>query len=197
MKFDDCPFPTDGPYRAIPSRSIPEGYNTKYVAVGAVAEKLIIDWLKQNPEVLHVDDLRDLRPMRRADVDCSLILRSGQVGLVEIKSDWHLGVSGNLIFEVTRIYHGKRDPFVFGLGWSAKTPATWILFYAPQKQEIWAIRGEDYRRFVETAIKADPNVVKVRVIPTNENVTTIALIVPESVFEAGIKRYALKPEAPK
>lgn len=61
------------------------------MAVGRNAEAIILEWLNNHPGIIGVEDLRQLRQMREADVDVSITLFDGRVALAEIKSDWHLG----------------------------------------------------------------------------------------------------------
>ena len=80
-------------------------YNGDYMERGKNAELIVLKWLADNSTVIGVEDLRTLRVMREADVDCSVKLMDGRIVLAEIKSDWHLGKSGNMLFEVLRINH--------------------------------------------------------------------------------------------
>ena len=98
---------------------------------GRNAEEVVLQWLAEQPWVIGVEDLRSLRVMREADVDCSCQLIDGRNSLLEIKSDRHLGCSGNFLFEVLRINHTAPPNKACVLGWSARSPALQLAYYAP------------------------------------------------------------------
>jgi hypothetical protein len=156
--------------------------------VGTNAERIVMAWLEENPNVVGVRDLRDLRVMREADVDLSILLMDGRVALAEVKSDYHLGVSGNILFEMLRVNHTAPAVACARLGWSAKTPALWVLFYAPQVESIYVISTEDYRKGFQTYTKETRE--KSRIVWTNTDAikSTINLLVPERYFKTAIHR---------
>lgn len=174
--------------RALPSSNNDRSYNGHYMAAGRNAETIVLSWLKEMPGVIGIEDLRNLRQMREADVDCSLTLYDGRVALAEIKSDWHLGVSGNVIFEVLRINHTCRTDRSCVLGWSARSPAQYVLFYAPQINSIYKISFDDYRAGMQVVTQKNNPVVKV--VRTDKIKTTINLMIPESSIK-GITKYDL------
>jgi hypothetical protein len=157
--------------------------------VGMHAEEIVMAWLNEHPQVLGVEDLRSLRPMREADVDVSLQLYDGRVVLAEIKSDYHLGVSGNVLFEVLRINHTCPPGNACTLGWSARSPATWLLFYAPQVRIVYRILFQDYRQVVQEFTRT--NHPKFNVVRTDNIKTTVNILIPEKHFQGLIHRYPL------
>jgi len=123
--------------RALPGAIAQRSYSGHYMKVGQEAETRIMEWLTGNPHILKIDDLRQFRALREADVDTSIHLTDGRIVLAEIKSDWHLGTSGNVLFEILRINHTAQTDRCVTLGWSARSPAKWLLYYAPQFKSVY------------------------------------------------------------
>lgn len=164
-------------FRAVPSSDNQRSYNGHYMDVGRNAEELVMSWLSKFPKVIGVEDLRSLRQMREADVDVSVSLYDGRVALAEIKSDYHLGVSGNVLFEILRLNHTCETSRACTLGWSARSPATWVLFYAPQVKRIYRIAFSEYRSGLQAYTKEkDPKVIITR---TDNIKTTVNILIPE------------------
>ena len=80
-------------------------YSGDYMAAGKKAEEIVMRYLQSKPYIIGLNDFRELRAVQEADVDIAIKTIDGRVTLAEIKSDWHLGVSGNVLFEVLRINH--------------------------------------------------------------------------------------------
>ena len=165
--------------RALPSKDNGRSYEGHYHDVGKAAENLVIAFFKSRPSVLGVDDLRDLRPMQRADVDAVIYSRDGTVALVEIKSDYHLGKSGNILFEVLRINHTAPPEKAIVLGWSQRSPAQWLAVYAPQLCQVWIARFYEYRRCFQAFTRDRRESTRVRWINTDNIKSTWAVMVPE------------------
>ena len=170
-----------------PGASNERSYSGHYMEAGRKAEEIVMKWLSSHPHIISVSDLRELRPMREADVDVSLCLYDGRVALAEIKSDYHLGKSGNVIFEVLRINHTCGTDHSCTLGWSARSPATWLLFYAPQVASIYRISFSDYRKGMQEATREEP---KINIVRTDRIKTTINILIPERYFPT-MTRYKL------
>jgi hypothetical protein len=168
--------------RAIPSALNGRSYEGHYHDVGKVAEERVIAFFKGQPSVLGVDDLRNLRPMQKADVDAIIYSRDGTVALVEIKSDYHLGMSGNILFEVLRINHTAPVEKAIVLGWSQRSPAKWLAVYAPQLEQVWIARFDKYRRCFQEYTRAKREATRVKWINTDEIKSTWAVMVPVSAM---------------
>lgn len=176
--------------RAAPSQDLQRSYSGHYMDAGRNAEMIVMKWLRQRPSIIGIDDLRNLKAMREADVDASVRLYDGRIALVEIKSDWHLGVSGNILFEVLRINHTCSSEASCTLGWSARSPAKWLLFYAPQIDAIYMITFNDYRKGMQKFTRdVEPNkhIITVR---TDAIKTTLNLLIPETYIQ-GLKVYEI------
>jgi hypothetical protein len=163
---------------SIPSADRPRDYDGGYMAVGRQAEKAVMQFLREQPYVLGLDDLRSLRAMREADVDCSVQLYDGRVFLAEIKSDRHLGVSGNVLFEVLRINHTAPAEKACVLGWSARSPATHFLIYAPSVEKIYHCRANDFRQCFQRYSKNHRKRMNISIVPTDCLKTTINVLIP-------------------
>ena len=77
-------------------------------------------------------------------VDCGVKLYTGQICLAEIKTDTNLGVSGNVLCEVLRINHHSDSKYAGYLGWTFRSPAQFLLYYAPNRKPPAIYKGEFY-----------------------------------------------------
>lgn len=162
-----------------PSAERDRSYSGDYMVAGRKAEEIILGWLSAQPWVLGVEDLRSFRPMREADVDCSIALSDGRVTVAEIKSDRHLGRSGKFLFEVLRINHTALPERAVTLGWSARSPARWLLFYAPIKSEIHQVLMDDYRRALQAYTAEVRGRTQFSFVPTDRIKSTVNILIPE------------------
>jgi len=165
--------------RARPQNSCERSYNGHYMKAGQAAEARVLGWLEVHSGVIGVEDLRGLRQMREADVDCSVQLVDGRMVLAEIKSDWHLGVSGNVLFETLRINHTAPPDRAVTLGWSARTPARWILYYAPQKDCIYQISTDDLRSGLQAYTSELRSRSRLSYVETDRIKSTVNVLIPE------------------
>lgn len=154
-------------------------YDGALMKAGKKAEDIVIDWLTLQPWVIGVDDLRSLKVMREADVDCSVSLVDGRVTLAEIKSDRHIGRSGNFLFEVLRINHTCSADKVVTLGWSAKTPARYLLYYAPFNHTIHKIGMDEFRLACQAYTKSARRHTNLNYVETDAIKSTVNILIPE------------------
>lgn len=163
-------------------------YSGDYMAAGKKAEEIVMRYLQTNPYIIGINDFRQLRAIQEADVDIAIKTIDGRVTLAEIKSDWHLGVSGNVLFEVLRINHTAPPDRSGTLGWSCRTPANYILYYAPQVHKIYKFKTCDLRaafqRYTEEARKGTDIRKWVSVVKTDEIKTTINVLIPWKYCES-------------
>lgn len=172
-------------------RSYVGGMMTK----GKVGEQVVLSWLRARPHVLEVDDLRDLRPMQKADVDACIFTRDGLNALCEIKLDRHLGQGGNVLFEIMRVNHTASPDRACTLGWSMRSPATWLLYYAPKESSVYVFRfaafrsafqkWTDEKRRAESGGNAQIGAFNMRWINTDKIKSTLAVLVPLTAFPQG------------
>ncbi|MBN1287861.1 MAG: hypothetical protein JXB47_20855 [Anaerolineae bacterium] len=158
-------------------------YSGDYMAAGRQAEEIVIAWLHDRPQVLGVDDFRALRVVQEYDVDVGIKTADGRTLLAEIKSDRHLGKTGNVLFELLRINHTCHTDHAGALGWSLRSPATWLLYYAPAAGQVWQCRFDSFRRVFQHythQVRTDSAefLRRSRVVLTDRIKTTVNLLIP-------------------
>jgi len=153
-------------------------YNGDYMKLGKEAERIVMEWLKQRPQVLGLSDFRELRAIQEADVDIAIKTQDGTVTLAEIKSDRHLGVSGNVLFELLRINHTCIAEKSCTLGWSARSPAVWFLFYASSVNKIYQCRVDDFRVCFQNYTKEKRDGAKLFWVNTDSIKSTLNCLIP-------------------
>lgn len=154
-------------------------YGGDYMEIGKTGEQVVMRWLESRPNVLGVTDFRDIRQIQEADVDVGVRLYSGQICLAEIKTDTYLGVSGNVLNEVLRINHYATHKFAGYLGWTLRSPAQWLLYYAPNRKPpaIYKATFADIRLVLQRFTK--DNIVSIQNIRTDSGKTTYNILIPE------------------
>jgi len=164
------------------------------MAAGMQAEKLFWSFLSEIPTATFVEDVRNDLRWQQLDVDFRVLSRQGVFGLtgwinVEGKSDRHLDQSGNWIFELYRVNHTAPLPRIYVRGWSVRSEAHLLLFYAPSSHRIHSITMNDYRIAFANAVRIgdcrfDP-------VQTDNIKTTINAYFPER-FAHGMPSYRVK-----
>lgn len=177
-------------YNSEPSKDRARSYSGGYMALGKAGEEIAIDWLKNHPQVVDYDDLRELRPMQKADVDCQVFTTDGKVALIEIKTDAHLGSTGNVVFEALRINHTCHPDYAVTLGWSARSPATFILYVAIKVNEIWIARFDDFRRAVQEYTGEKRKGTRLVYTETDNLKSTVNILLPVD-YAGCFKRYQI------
>lgn len=129
-------------------------YNGAMMDKGKFAETTILKWLRDFPDVLEVEDYRSLRAMQRTDVDCGICFVEGDIILAELKSDKYLKMGGNVVFEYLRINHTAPPDRACVLGWTARTPAKWVLYYTPLEQSVYRFKTEVLRNVFQEFTRA-------------------------------------------
>lgn len=158
----------------------PRSYTGDYMTEGQRAEELVIAWLKRQSFVKKVDDLRQSRPMQEADADVSIHIDDGRVRLAEIKSDKYLGVTDNVLFEIMRINHTSHSRNCATLGWSVRTPAEVLLYYAPGVDKLYICEFEDLRKAFQKYTHAARKETNINIVETDSIKTTINILIPMS-----------------
>lgn len=161
-----------------PTAERKRSYSGDYMAAGKRAEEVVLAWLTKRPWVIGVADLRDLRVMQEADCDCSVSLLDGRITLAEIKSDRHLGSSGNFLFESLRLNHTAPPDRAVTLGWSARTPARLLLYYAPQPNSVHLISTDDFRRSLQQYTDKCRKSSRISYVETDKIKSTINILIP-------------------
>jgi len=164
-------------------------YDGELMAKGQIGERLIFELLRRLPGVKTVWDATDDKRWQPLEVDFAVEYLTGAWRLIEAKTDYHLGVSGNVLFEIMRINHTSHHSHAGQLGWGCRTAANAIFIYAPSIERIYEIETEDFRRAFQQYTKnnrENPNLIQV--IRTDNIKTTLAVLIPED-FIRNVKIY--------
>lgn len=137
--YADLPIPQTGRFK-------PKSYDGDYMKAGHLAETIVRDWLRAHPEVLEVDDLTEVYQIQRTDMDITVRMRDGTHPLAEIKWDRHLGSTGKVLIEVLRFNHRAPQEAAATLGWTLRTEARWILYYAPRYAYVYQFKTAELRK---------------------------------------------------
>ena len=166
-------------------------YNGDYMADGKIAEEKVFEFLERQPQVVGVDDWRDLRIVHEADVDCAIKTRDGVVTLGEIKSDSHLGQSGNVLFEILRINHTCQHEKSGTLGWSLRSPATFFLYYAPSVGKLYICRADSLRKIFQSYTRKARKNTRLDWVNTDSIKSTLNVLLPWEICKSIFKVYDL------
>ncbi len=160
-------------------------YNEDYMEDGKRGEEIVINFLKHRPGI-EVYDLRDEPRFQADDIDIG-IRRKAQPGVIfaEIKTDQHLGVTGNVLFEILRINHTAPHEKACVLGWAARTPATWVFYYSPKLNQIWTCEFSKLRAAFQRYTQEGRKDTRISWVNTDNLKSTVNVLIPES-FCAGI-----------
>lgn len=154
-------------------------YSGDYMADGIKAQDIVLEFLRKRPDVIGVDDLSQLKVMQEADVDCMIKTADGLITLAEIKSDKWIGKSGNILFEVLRINHTTTPDHAVTLGWSARTPAKFLIFYSPDLSKIYVISSDNLRRAMQQYTRTARKDSKINFVETDQIKSTLNILIPE------------------
>lgn len=171
-------------------------YNGAMMTKGKEAERIVLAWLNDHKDIVEVDDLRELRAMQKADVDCAIYNEDGTVCLAEIKSDDYLKEGGNVAFEYLRINHTVTDfDKVCVLGWTARTPAKFVMYYATSEQRVYVFRSQVLRKVFQQFTSSNrPQYaewfnklanLKMRWVSTDSIKSTLIVCIPLTTFPSG------------
>lgn len=154
-------------------------YTGDYMHEGVVAQNIVLEFLRKRPDVIGVEDMSSLKIMQDADVDCMIKTRDGLVTLAEIKSDRHIGISGNVLFEVLRINHTANQDHCLTLGWSARTPAKFLIYYSPDLHKIFIISSNDLRSAMQKYTLENRKHTNISYVETDAIKSTINILIPQ------------------
>ncbi len=162
-----------------PDANRKRSYDGDYMARGKTTELVVMQWLKDISVVERVEDLRSDTAMQRADIDCRIYCTGGRIILAEIKSDRHLGKSGNFLFEVLRINHTSRSERAVTLGWSARSQAELLLMHNPGINILDQILMSEHRQAFQNATAEMRGDIKRDYVPTDKIKSTYNFLIPE------------------
>lgn len=170
-------------------------YDGDYMQLGKTGEARVIEWLKSYPGVIGVDDFTQLKQMQKADVDCGIYMRDGRVMLAEIKTDSYLGKTENILFEVLRINHTCDTDYSGTLGWSFRSPAKWLLYYAINIDTVYRITFDNFRKGMQAYTKTERKNTNISYVTTDSIKSTVNILVPEVYFE-GLSKHKIGKDTP-
>lgn len=174
---------------AMPSAKRKRSYDGEYMNEGRKAELVVMAWLLLNSDVIDFDDCRPFRPAQGADYDFAVRNRDGTAPLVEVKSDRHLGSTGNMVFEIARVNHTAPAEKAVTLGWSARSPASRIIYYAPSVDRIYIVRTMDFRECFQRYSEEVRGGVRTEWISTDNIKSTIIALIPEKYWQGVVEIY--------
>jgi len=128
-----------------PNANRKRSYSGGYMKVGNEGEDVVLRWLRNLPSVASVEDLREIEEWQRRHVDFRVTMKDGRVILFEVKTDNHLDVTGNWLWEFNRIYLTLPINEAFKLGWSVTSEAEILIFYARTTAIIHVVKMMEYR----------------------------------------------------
>jgi hypothetical protein len=150
------------------------------MAVGEHAEKIIKDWLERSD--FTIVDCRCDKEYQEKEIDYKIVVNDTFV-TAEIKSDYHLGETDNVLFEVLRINHTASPEHAMKIGWSARTEADRLLFYAPQSNKIYKISTDDYRKTMQEYTEEVRAETSITFVETDNIKSTINFLIPMEYFK--------------
>jgi hypothetical protein len=170
----------------------PRSYSGDYMKAGLAGQSIVLDLLKRRPEILGVIDWSDLEAVQPADIDCAIRTKSGHVILAEIKSDSYLGKTGNVLFEVLRINHTCDPEFSMGLGWTARTPAKYIFYYAPSVNKVYKFNTIGLRQSMQRYTREKRKSTRLDIVETDSIKTTINILIPIEYCKGAYEIYDIQ-----
>jgi hypothetical protein len=171
-------------------------YNGDYMRIGKAGETVCLNWLRQHPGVCDIIDFRAVRAVHECDIDCGVKLYTGNICLVEIKTDTYLGVTGNILCEVLRINHTCEPNFAGYLGWMLRSPAKYLLYYAPNRipSAIYKAEFALIRRVIQDYTQK--NNPRIDIVRTDNIKTTFNLLIPALEFNSIFEIYDISGPGP-
>lgn len=158
-------------------------YSGDYMQDGRLAEEVCLRYLRGMAGVATVDDVRKVVAWQQRDVDFVVHLGNGLEASVEVKSDRHLGVSPNVIFEVLRINHTAEPDLACSMGWSARSGADWFVFYSPVRRAVYVCRAHELRRAFQRYTRKMRKQVRLNYVPTDAIKSTVNVLLPMDACE--------------
>lgn len=181
----------------------PRSYDGDYMVDGRFGEEVCFELLRRSPNVVEVEDLRDVPKWQQDDVDCRYVVQSGTEYFAEFKSDSHLGRSDNVLFEALRINHTAAPENAGTLGWSFRSAAQWLYYYAPTTEQVYRVWMDDLRRVMQQYTSEARKTVRVDWVSTDSIKSTVNILVPRrywepvfKVFDASAVVQSIKAQAP-
>lgn len=153
-----------------------KSYDGELMKIGKSNEEIIFNWLKKNYK--DIIDFRDFRLTQRVDVDCGIETIDRNILLAELKADNHISETGNLLLENNRFNHFIRTDKMFYLGWAWRSPAQKLIIRNPKTHETFVFDFNILRKKVGEYISKIGKKLKVIIVETDKQKTTLNLLIP-------------------
>lgn len=151
------------------------------INIGKAGEKLIYEYLKNNPDVLGIEDVSDNKNWQAKDVDFLVTYKDLGQFPIEIKNDQY--ASGNFFFETMSSIEAKTP------GCLVKSSAKFLYYYFQRYRTLYIINLSAFRQwFYENKNKFNRKEVK-NYRKNGGTYTTEGYTIPIRVFEAEFKKY--------
>jgi len=156
----------------------PRSYRGGLMAQGKRAEEAVLRWLRGRPGVASVADVRDQEGFQRLDVDFVVTTTDGRSVLVEAKSDERLSQTPVILFEMLRVNHSAPPDRACVLGWSARTPASTLIYFSASQHRVFVTQTAALRKAFQRYTKDARDKVQLRWIATDAGKSTLAALLP-------------------
>ncbi len=139
------------------------------------AESIASHFLRHQPQVVQVDDVRHLTYWRKQDVDFIARMQNHRFVPVEVKSDVHIASSGNVLYEMCSGFSRKGG----NRGWALYTAAEKVLVWCPDNNILYSFTTGDMRQALIDYLSLQNHSALVRQSTSNNKTwATINLLIP-------------------
>lgn len=163
----------------IPDQTKSRSYNGDYMREGKEGESYVYDFLKSRSNVKNIDDLRDDPEWQQRDVDFRVRRHDASELLVDAKSDVHMGISPNVLFELLRINH-TSDDFPVRYGWSVASGAALFCIWSPPLMRLYRVWADDLRSAMRRYTDHARKNTRIDIVPTDRIKTTVNILIPRA-----------------
>ena len=151
--------------------------DSNLLLVGQDAESIVMDFLNSFKQITKKDDLRLDKEWQEKDVDYRIETANGEM-LIEVKSDQHIGKSGNVLFELIRLHHTAKSEHCAYIGWSVFSAADRIFVWCPPTRKLYIFKTPDLRRAMQGYTYEQRKSMRIEIVVTDTKRTTINILVP-------------------
>jgi hypothetical protein len=154
-------------------------YTGDYMKAGEQAEEIVMYYFEAEPTIERYIDCRNNPERQDQEIDFEVFLKSGKKIFVEVKSDIHLGTSGNMLFEFARINHTVQDTLLsIRLGWSSRSRATHFIYYAPAVHSLYVVKAFRLREAMQAYTVAARKQTRIDYVSTDSIKSTLNILIP-------------------
>lgn len=167
---------------ATPSSQKPRSYDGDYMEDCRKAEAAVQSFLAWNDSISDVQDVREVKEYQSKDIDFLTMFSAGPFGKlplsIEAKADKHLGITGNVLFEVFRTYLTAKPESLLRTGWSWHSEADCFCMWGTVTRLLYVVPATELRAGLQRGLVAEREL-KSNQIQTDENTITFLMLVPE------------------